>query len=83
MARYRLKYPLSERSCLPCAIGGEVLDLSGAGYEKIIPASINGPERRVKVRGATQKDLRRLYESGGQGLVERVEKSEVADVGTN
>lgn len=68
---------------MPCAMGEEVVDLSGVGYEKIIPASINGPERRVKIRGATQKDLRRLYEAGGSGLVEKVEKSEAANVGTN
>lgn len=86
MMKYRLKYPFSEKSCLPCAIKGiGVVDLSGNGYEKVVPASIHGPERRIKIRGATQKDLKRLYELGGTNLVEKVvpQKEEVSDVGTD
>lgn len=83
--KYRLKYPFSEKSCLPCTIKGiGVVDLSGNGYEKVVPASIRGPEQRIKVRGATQKDLKRLYELGGTHMVEKVEtKKEVSDVGTD
>ena len=84
MARYKLKFPFSERSCLPCAFGGEVIDLSGRGYEKMIPTSIRGPERTEKVRGATQKDLKKLFEAGGHlHLICIVEKKEERDVSTN
>lgn len=74
MARYKLKYPLSEKTCLPCAFGREVIDLSGNGYEKIVPASILGPEKIIKIRGANQKDLKALFESGAVHWVEKVEE---------
>lgn len=75
MSRYKLRHPFSERECVPCALGGEVVDLTGKGYERVIPATLLHPEKRVKVRGATQKDLKRLYEAGGAaGLVEKVER---------
>lgn len=83
--KYRLKHPFSEKDCLPCAINGiGVVDLSGNGCEKVVPASIRGPEQRIRIRPATQKDLKRLYEMGGTHMVERVEpKKQVSDVGTD
>ena len=73
MARYKLKAPHSEKSCLPCAITGVgVVDLTGRGYDKVYPATILRPEKRVKVPAATQAQLRALYEAGNR-LIEKVE----------
>jgi hypothetical protein len=74
MARYKLIAPYSEKSCLPCAISGVgVVDLTGKGYERVYPATIRGPEKRVKVPAATQGQLKALYEAGNR-LIEKVEK---------
>jgi len=77
MAKYQLKYPFSEYACLPCAVLGETLDLTGKGYEKTVPATVKMPEHKVRVRGASQQDLKRLFEDPATGnwshLIEKVE----------
>lgn len=78
MAWYQLKPPYSERECLPTAFHGEIIDLSGKGYERIVPASLLSPERRIQVRGATQQDLESLYHSGGHAIIEKVDGAEEA-----
>lgn len=74
MARYQVKAPYSEKECLPCAIHGQgVVNLLGKDFHRVVPASILGPEKKVKIPGATQAQLKALYDSGNK-LIEKVEK---------
>jgi hypothetical protein len=74
MARYKVIAPYSEKTCLPCAIAGAgVVDLMGRGYDRVYPATILRPEKVVRVPGATQVQLKALYEAGSK-LIEKVEK---------
>lgn len=78
MATYKLRAPLSDKESLPSLIKGVgVVDLTGKGYEKVYPATILGPEKRVKVPGATQEQLKRLFESGSK-IIEKVEETKSA-----
>lgn len=73
MARYKVKAPFLQKDCLPCAIKGVgVVDLLERGYDRIYPASILGPEKRVRIPGATQAQLKYLHECGSP-LIEKVE----------
>lgn len=59
------------------------MDLTGKGYEKKVPATAKTPEHTVKVRGATQADLKRLLEDPQYGdfskMIEKVEEPAKSD----
>lgn len=75
MSKYQLRAPFSEKEAVPCLIKGVgVIDLTGKGYEKVYPATILGPEKRVKVPGATQEQLKKLFDSGSRIIV-KIEKT--------
>lgn len=67
-----IKPPHDRRPKLITMLNGELINLTGKDVTEKRPATKSEPSVDIKVRGATQEDLRRLYEDPALGDFSRL-----------
>lgn len=63
MDEYFISIDFQVHPALIVNINGEALNLKGVDIKQKIPATKNSPESEMLIRGATQEDLKFLYEN--------------------
>jgi hypothetical protein len=69
---YYIKPEFKGRRLLIHSMGEEAINLIGEDVEKIIPGSKDAAPKKVIIRGATQDDLKNLFEIEKHGNVSRL-----------